>query len=65
MRTADVLVRLAGAAALAMVTGLAVALLAGLIAESSRHTVDYVTPNLYNTQTSNQLVTGHITDPRR
>lgn len=65
MRTADVLKRIAAAVVLALVTGVAVALLAQLAEGSGRHTVDYVIPNEYSTQTGGQAVPGQITDPRR
>jgi hypothetical protein len=64
MRTAEVLRRLGGAVALALVTGLAVALFARL-AEAPVRDVRYVTPNEFRTESTGQLVTGHITDPRR
>ncbi|HEY3260008.1 MAG TPA: hypothetical protein VGJ95_07010 [Pseudonocardiaceae bacterium] len=64
MRTADVVGRLAGAVALAVVTGLAVAVLARLAGTPERATVTYFTPNEFLTQTTDHIVTGSVTDPR-
>jgi hypothetical protein len=61
---AEILRRLGGAVALALVTGLAVALFARLAGAPVRD-VRYVTPNEFRTESTGQLVTGHITDPRR
>ena len=64
MRAAELLRRLAGAVVLAVVTGLAIALLARL-AEGPDPRVDYFTPYDYSTETTSHTATGHITDPRR
>jgi hypothetical protein len=64
MRAAEVLRRLGGAVALALVTGLAVALFMRLAGATTRDVV-YVNSNEYRTETTSQAVTGHITDPRR
>jgi len=64
MRAVDVVGRLAGAVALAVVTGLAVALLTQLAGAPVGDTANYVTQNEFWTQTSDHAVTGHLTDPR-
>ena len=64
MRTGDILRRLGGAVVLALVTGLAVALFARLAGAPVRD-VHHVTSYEFRTETTSQVLAGHITDPRR